>query len=50
MEEGERSSVGRSFMTKACPPMALAEPGRIRAVVTPPAIDSRYYNRRSRGA
>lgn len=31
-----RSAVGRSLMTKACPPTLLALPGRMSEVVTPP--------------
>lgn len=60
LEVGERSAVGRNFITKDCPPMQqdksrytpksvvehppilFALPGRICAVVTPPAIASSY--------
>ena len=40
MEDGERSAVFRSLMTYAWPPMASAEPGRTREVVTPPDMDN----------
>lgn len=42
IDDGECSVVGRSLITYAWPPIAFADPGRIRAVVTPPEIDSRY--------
>lgn len=42
MEVGERSVVGRNFITKACPPIAFADPGSIKLVVTPPAMARAY--------
>lgn len=42
MDEGERSAVLRSLMTKAWPLMASADPGRTRDVVTPPDMDRAY--------
>lgn len=41
-EVAERSAVGRNLMTKACPPMLFALPGKICAEVTPPAIANSY--------
>ena len=32
IDVGERSAVGRSLIIAACPPMALAEPGRTKEV------------------
>lgn len=43
IEDGERSDVGRNLMTKAWPPIAFAEPGRMSEVVTPPDIERRYF-------
>jgi hypothetical protein len=40
MEDGVRALVVRSLMVYASPPMAFAEPGRMRAVVMPAAIES----------
>ena len=36
---GVRSFVDLNLMTNACPPILLADPGSIKADVTPPAID-----------
>lgn len=41
-EVGDRSTVDLNLITNAWPPILLALPGRIWAVVTPPAIASSY--------